>query len=126
MDWVDRRLNDHEKRISDLELSHMSFNHKLELLSEQVKGMDANFAKLENTVVAESEKNRAQSERLIDRFDKNNERQWAYLDKQKSYEETAAVRDHEIKRSKFQIIRDIFVSGGIVYLIIQESIRLFF
>lgn len=126
MDWLVQKVNGHDKRISDLEMHNLQTTHSLEMLSQQVKGMDANFMKLEKTMLEEGEKNRVAQDRLIDRFDKNNERQWAYLDKQKSYEETAAVREHETKRTKFQIIRDIFVAGGIGYLIIQESIRLFF
>ena len=129
MDRLYETVQDHEKRINSLEKANLSIGHQIELLAEQMKGMKSNFAEVQQTVVQEGQKSRESTEKLIDRFDKSNDRLWAHVDKIESYEQmaeqAAADREQETKRTKLQIVRDVSLAGGMVYLIVQELMTRF-
>ncbi|ALY08051.1 hypothetical protein EauS123_00052 [Exiguobacterium phage vB_EauS-123] len=124
MDRLFETVQDHEKRINSLEKANLSIGHQIELLAEQMKGMKSNFAEVQQTVVQEGEKSRTANEKLIERFDKSNDRLWKHIEEASSYEQmaeqAAAEREQETKRTKLQIVRDWSIAGGVIYLIVQE------
>ena len=129
MDRLYETVQDHEKRINSLEKANLTIGHQIELLAEQMKGMKSNFAEVQQTVVTEGQKSREANEKLIERFDNSNDRLWKHIEKAEQYEQmaeqAAADREQETKRTKLQIVRDLSLAGGMLYLIVQELLTRF-
>lgn len=123
--YLRQQIQDHEKRINTLERANLVVGHQVELLSEKVEGMKANFQEVQKTVIEEGEKNRLMTEKVIERYDSTNDKIWSQMERMEARDEAAAVREFETKRTKLQIFRDAMVTGGAFYLILQELVTRF-
>lgn len=126
MERLREQVLEHEKRIQDLELGGRDQKHQIELLSIEVKGMNAQFAELKAAVKEDGTKTRESIQKSDDQHTAASQRMTEFFMKQfetlQSNEEAAASFERETKRTKLQVFRDIVLAllGGSI--VIQELV----
>lgn len=129
MERLREQIIDHEKRIQDLELGGRDQKHQIELLSIEVKGMNAQFSELKAAVKEDGTKTRESIQKSDDQHAASSQRMTEFFMKQfetlQANEEAAATFDRETKRTKLQIVRDVLLAllGGSI--VIQELVGWF-
>ena len=113
----DRRISDAEKRLRDIELREIKRDNEMELFKMSLASVDSkvmdvkeNLKAISTTVKEDGEKTRSAQDaqttsmmnvvtRLVDRMDNVD-----------GLKETAATREHETKRTKMQVVKDISIA----------------
>lgn len=130
MERLDKIVEKHEERIGALELEGIKRNHQMELLVLKVEGMGNQFTDLKTAVKEDGAKTRDSIEKSQEKADKQNDWMRTRIEALDSYEEAAAVREHETvkerettKRTKLQIVRDVTLAVVGSSLVLQEIIQ---
>lgn len=107
MDRIHETVQQHSLEIQQLKIDGIQRDHRIELLMAEVKGMGAQFVELKSTVHQDGAKTRESIDKIMDKADKQNDWMRAKIDNIDQFEEAAATREHETKRTRMQVIKDI-------------------
>ncbi|MBA4294355.1 hypothetical protein C0431_15455 [bacterium] len=125
MDRLHETVQQHSVEITQLKMDALQRDHKIDLLTAKVDGMNLQFSELKNTVQAEGSKSREEMSKVTDRL-------WSHIEKMEAYDQAAAERGDELRKTKLQIFKEIMVglfaaTGTILAgsLGFQEIVRLF-
>lgn len=110
MDRLHETVQQHTADITQLKLDALQRDHKIDLLTSKVEGMNLQFSELKSTVTADGTKTREAMEKVTDKLDKNTDRLWAHIEKMEAYEQAAAEREDDVTKTKLQTFKDIMVA----------------
>lgn len=126
----DRRISDAEKRLQDIELRESKRDGQMELFKMQLASVDSKVVDIKEsvkdvatTVKADGEKTRLQQDTQQAAMTNITTRLLERMDNLDGYKEAAATREHETKRTKLQIARDVMLALVAGTVGIQELIQ---
>lgn len=126
MERLREQVLEHEKRIQDLELGGRDQKHQIELLSIEVKGMNAQFTELKAAVKEDGTKTREAIQKSDEQHSSQSQRTTDFFMDQfkelQASKEAAVSFEREQKRTKLQVIRDVLLAllGGSI--VVQELV----
>lgn len=126
MERLREQVLEHEKRIQDLELGGRDQKHQIELLSIEVKGMNAQFTELKAAVKEDGTKTREAIQKSDEQHNTQSQRTTDFFMDQfkelQASKEAAVSFEREQKRTKLQVIRDVLLAllGGSI--VVQELV----
>ena len=126
----DRRISDAEKKLHDIEVRESRRDGQLELFKVQLASVDGKVMDIKDSVKdvttavkADGEKTRLQQEAQQAAMTNITTRLLERMDNLDAYKEAAATREHETKRTKLQIARDVMLALLAGTVGIQELIQ---
>lgn len=126
----DRRISDAEKKLQDIELRESRRDGQMELFKVQLASVDGKVMDIKDSVKdvttavkADGEKTRLQQEAQQAAMTNITTRLLERMESIDGYKEAAATREHETKRTKLQIARDVLLALVAGTVGIQELVQ---
>lgn len=107
---IQAQLQDHSKRIYDLEAAKMKSDHELEKFSIRLESTDQKVTELKTAVRDDGEKTRKDVETVLTEMKSNNEWMRKFIDSDKAAEVAASQQAEETKRTRIQTVKDVLQS----------------